>query len=299
MQNRQLISVEHVTTYRYEGPVALQPHTLRLKPRTDASQRLLSFAIHVSPLPARQAECTDQDGNLVLETWFSGLTHELRIENRFTVEMLRLQAFPFFLTDSSWNLPLWYLEPVCTALQPYRNDSQVSFEVRQYAQATAARAGWNTMQFLSALADQLFRECRSLFRPAGPPWPSSWTLQAREGSCRDLAVLFCDLCRAMGLAARFVSGYETASAGMADASMHAWSEVYLPGGGWVAYDPSRGLAVTSSHVAVAAGFHSGLAGPIDGTFNGPYGSTMHTSLHLRRHEQTHAGAGEMDQGFLS
>jgi transglutaminase-like putative cysteine protease len=80
-----------------------------------------------------------------------------------------------------------------------------------------------------------------------------------EGSCRDLAVLFCDVCGVMGIAARFVSGYECSSAGRSDSYMHAWTEVYLPGIGWRGYDPSRGIAVTNEHVAVAAAFDYDLA----------------------------------------
>src|SRR5207244_8739777 len=69
-------------------------------------------------------------------------------------------------------------------------------------------------------------------------WPSDRTLSLLEGSCRDLAVLFCDVCRVMGIATRFVSGYECASASSQDSYMHAWAEVYLPGIGWRGYDPS-------------------------------------------------------------
>jgi transglutaminase-like putative cysteine protease len=101
-----------------------------------------------------------------------------------------------------------------------------------------------------------------------------------EGSCRDLAVLFCDVCRAMGIAARFVSGYECASAGRQDSYMHAWAEVYLPGAGWRGYDPSRGLAVSNTHVAVAAGFDYDLASPIAGAYFGGSGSRMETSLRM-------------------
>ena len=77
-------------------------------------------------------------------------------------------------------------------------------------------------------------------------------LRDREGSCRDLAVLFCAACRALGLAARFVSGYERDASLQENGDLHAWAEVYLEGAGWRGYDPSRALAVAASHVAVAA-----------------------------------------------
>jgi len=85
----------------------------------------------------------------------------------------------------------------------------------------------------------------------------------------------------MGSAARFVSGYECASAGRQDSYMHAWAEVYLPGAGWRGYDPARGLAVSNGHVAVAAGFDSDLASPIAGWYSGESGSQMEASICLQ------------------
>jgi transglutaminase-like putative cysteine protease len=173
------------------------------------------------------------------------------------------------------------VEPLCAALIPYRNDVHVAESVKQYAKSIAASVQWNTLWFLTALSRQIFQTCRQVIRPYGPPWPSERTLSSLEGSCRDLAVLFCDLCRVMGIAARFVSGYECASADSQDSYMHAWAEVYLPGIGWRGYDPSRGIAVANGHVAVAAGFDHDLASPVAGWYSGGSGSQLEASLSLR------------------
>lgn len=93
-------------------------------------------------------------------------------------------------------------------------------------------------------------------------------------------MLFCDVCRVMGIAARFVSGYECASADRQDSYMHAWAEVYLPGVGWRGYDPARGIAVANRHVAVAAGFNYDLASPVAGWYSGGARSRMEASLDL-------------------
>jgi transglutaminase-like putative cysteine protease len=204
----------------------------------------------------------------------------LSVMSRFTVEMLRENPFDYVIIGESLNLPLWYREPLCAALTPYRQDVHVAESVKQYAQSVAASAQWNTLWFLTALSRQIFQTCRQVVRPYGPPWPSDHTLNMREGSCRDLAVLFCDVCRVMGIAARFVSGYECASASRQDSYMHAWAEVYLPGIGWRGYDPSRGLAVSNAHVAVAAGFDHDLASPVAGWYSGGSGSRMEASLCL-------------------
>jgi transglutaminase-like putative cysteine protease len=275
------ISVTHSTTYGYDFPVYLEQHIFRLRPRTNSAQRLLAFDIQISPTPAGTAECLDQDGTLALNAWFNEPTRELSVVSRFTVEMLRQNPFDYVIVGESLNLPLWYREPLCAALTPYRNDTHVAQSVKQYAQEAAAGAQWNTLLFLTALSRQICQGFRQVVRPYGPPWPSDQTLSAQEGSCRDLAVLFCDVCRVMGIAARFVSGYECASANRQDSYMHAWAEVYLPGIGWRGYDPSRGIAVANTHVAIATGFDPDLASPVAGWYSGGSGSRMEASLSLQ------------------
>jgi transglutaminase-like putative cysteine protease len=274
------ITVTHSTVYRYDVPVHLEPHIFRLRPRTNGVQRLLAFDIHIAPTPAGATECLDQDGNLALNAWFDMPTTELNVRSNFTVEMLRENPFDYVLTDESLVLPLRYPELLCAALSSYRQNGQAD-SVKRYAESTAENAQSNTLSFLVALNRHIFQTCRQVIRPYGAPWPGERTLSLQEGSCRDLAVLFCDVCRVMGIAARFVSGYECASAGRGDPYMHAWAEVYLPGIGWRGYDPSRGLVVSNAHVAVAAGFDHDLASPVAGWYSGESRSQMETSLSLQ------------------
>jgi transglutaminase-like putative cysteine protease len=275
------ITVTHSTLYRYDFPVHLEPHIFRIQPRMSTAQRLLAFNIQIAPTPAGTTECLDQDGNLALNAWFDRPTKDLSVVSGFTVELLRRNPFDYILIGESLGLPLWYREPICAALAPYRNDAQVAESVKQYAKSIAVAAQWNALSFLVALSRQIFQGCRQAIRHSGAPWASHQTLTMMEGSCRDLAVLFCDCCRAMGIAARFVSGYECASAGRQDSYMHAWAEVYLPGIGWRGYDPSRGLVVSDAHVAVAAGFDHDLASPIAGWYSGGSGSQMEASVCLQ------------------
>src|SRR3984957_2019915 len=186
--SRMKITVTHSTVYRYDFPVYLEPHIFRLRPRTNSSQRLLSFDLQISPIPAGTTECLDQDGTLALNAWFNTSTRELSVLSRFSVEMLRQNPFDYILTGDSLHLPLWYLDPLCAALAPYRNASPVAESVKQFAKWIAAGAEWNTLSFLAALNRQIFQTCRQVVRPDGPAWPSEGTLTLQEGSCRDLAV---------------------------------------------------------------------------------------------------------------
>ncbi|MEQ1884806.1 MAG: transglutaminase family protein [Bryobacteraceae bacterium] len=274
------VFVTHSTAYHYDFPVYLEPHVFRLRPRTNGAQQLLAFHLQISPTPAGTTEILDQDGNLALNAWFDGPTRELSVLSRFTVELLRENPFDYLLIGESLGLPLWYRDPLGAALIPYRQEGSVSESVKQFARSVAASAEWNTLWFLTALSRQIYQTFHPMVRPYGPAWESDRTLSLCGGSCRDLAVLFCDACRVMGIAARFVSGYECASADRSDSYMHAWAEVYLPGIGWRGYDPARGVAVSNTHVALAAGFDPDLAAPVAGWYSGGAQSQMDAWLRM-------------------
>jgi len=276
------ISVRHATIYRYEDAVHPEPHTFRLRPREDGTQRLLHYELEISPAPAGSAECLDQDGNVVREAWFKTPVPQLAVKSSFEIETLRNNPFDFMLADPDLaGLPLEYKEPLRTALAPYLGRSKGSEGVREFARPVADATGWRTIAFLTALNRELFDSVAHVVRDAGPPYPPEKTLERREGSCRDLAVLFCAVCRSMGIPARFVSGYEREAAFQERAYMHAWAEVYLAGGGWRGYDPSQGLAVADRHVAVAAAADPRLAAPITGSYRGAARSKMEFTIEMQ------------------
>ena len=117
--------------------------------------------------------------------------------------------------------------------------------------------------------------------PTGDPWPPEKTLADRTGSCRDIAVLFCEVCRAAGLPSRFVSGYAVDPDHSGCHHLHAWSEIYLPGAGWRGFDPTLGLAVADRHVSLAAARLPALAAPTSGVYRGT-GVTRFTQCEARR-----------------
>jgi len=280
------IRLTHSTAYRYEGPVCLEPQTFRMRPREDATQRLLRYAIEISPAPAGKTECLDQDGNVALEAWFNRPLEQLSVRSSFEVETLRHNPFDFVLAGASLaSLPFAYPEPLRAALGASLDASNESAAVREFARSVVDGTGWQTLVFLTALNRTLFEKFRHVIRDDGPPHPPEVTIENGEASCRDLAVLFCAACRSMGIAARFVSGYERGAAQQEQAYMHAWAEAYLPGGGWRGYDPSQGLAVANSHVAVAAAADPRLAAPLSGSYRGAARSKMEFAISMQVEEE--------------
>lgn len=257
------ITIDHFTTYDYGGPVALEPHTIRLRPRVDGAQRLLAYQLEITPKPLGTAECLDQEGNVVVEAWFGAqLTDSLTVSSRSEVQTLRANPFGWVPPKQ----PAAYAGAVRAALCPYLAP-EVSAPVAAFAEEVAAGAP-ETLVFLTALNWRLHEAFAYSVREQGPANPPELTLATREGNCRDLAVLFCAACRARGIAARFVSGYSSAPVTDGPPQLHAWAEAYLLNGGWRGYDPSQGLAVADSHIAIAASADATLAAPVTGTYRG-------------------------------
>lgn len=276
------IAVTHSTSYRYDSPVYHQPHTFRLRPREDGAQHLVRFDLEISPPPAGRTECLDQDGNVVVEAWFDRPQKELDVRSSFEVQTLRHNPFDFHLASVELAaLPLVYEGPLRTSMSPYLVSVNIPFSVKELARIVAEETGWKTIPFLSTLNQRIFEMLHHVVRDDGPPLPPERTLAQREGSCRDVAVLFCAACRSQGIPARFVSGYEREAALQEPADMHAWAEVYLQGGGWRGYDPSQGLAVYTAHVSIAAAAHPLLAAPISGTFRGSARARMEFNISMQ------------------
>lgn len=272
-----LFEVTHVTTYRYSRPVFLEPHTLRFHPRSDGQQRVNRFELSVDPRPEVMTECLDCEGNVVTEVWFGNLTDAFEVTVTFEVETLRRDPFDYLLSPAAEKLPVQYPNEDGPSLIPYLTNASIDGSVAEFAQSVAQQTKGQTVPFLFLLTKQIHDVCRNVIRLDGDPLPAGDTLTARQGSCRDLTVLFMDACRTQGIADRFVSGYQEGVSGLSERDLHAWAEVYLPGGGWRSYDPTLGLAVSDRHIAVAASRTSHGAAPITGTFRGTEATTQMAS----------------------
>lgn len=261
-------AIRHTTCFTYDRPVFLEPHTLRLRPRCDGVQRLSRFALQVWPQPAGSSQCLELDGNAAVRLWFEGEHPSLILTAESEVETAARNPFDFFLDPAALQLPLCCDYSLALLLAPYRTPSNPEGEVADLARRIAREAGDRTLPFLSALNTHLHQNCAQIFRADGDPLPPERTLYLRQGACRDLAVLFMEACRCVGIPARFVSGYQAEAPEEERRDLHAWAEVYLPGAGWRGCDPTQGLSVTDRHVALAAGPTHEQARPTEGTFRG-------------------------------
>lgn len=276
-----LFEVEHTTRFDYSAPVRLDPLAIRLRPRVDRSQYLLHFEMKLDPAPAGLTEISDLDGNDTSLAWFSEEITSLDIRTELRAVTLRSNPFDYTVLETALlQLPMRYPPPESSALQPYLQPSGDP-DVSALATDVMRTAEGGAPGFLTQLSMRLAADIAGEVRLEGSPLLPGDTLRKGAGSCRDAAVLFTDACRSIGLASRFVSGYQEGDPGVDEKYLHAWAEVYLSRVGWRGFDPTLGLAVADRHLAVAAGPSAHSAAPTSGAYRGTAQSEMKAHLDVR------------------
>jgi len=271
--------ITHRTHYQYSQPVQLGSQQLRLTPRNNGGQRLQQFSLRIIPEPQQRSDSLDAEGNQVIRLHFGAqTTQQLTLESHSQVQTTRTNPFDYMAEPWAVTLPFDYPPALRRSLQPYfRNPDSASpapsHSVADWAQTILHQQQNNASYFLTELNQTI--NCRSEYRlrETGAPQPAGVTLNQNVGSCRDFAVLFVEACRAVGLAARFVSGYQAGDPDQEERHLHAWAEVYIPGGGWRGFDPTLGLAVADGHVAIAAAAEAPQAAPVIGKLRQANGAT--------------------------
>ena len=276
-RDKAVLNVRHVTTYRYAGQVEFGEHRMMMRPRDGHDQRLVSSELVIEPRPKRLRWLYDALDNCVALASFSGASSSLRIENRFTVERTadespggeidpRARLYPFSyspeeLPDISRSMERLYDDP----------DGDLDRWAHQFAVPGGTTQTSHLLMTLTYAIKEGFSYER---REESGVQPPHVTLDRRRGSCRDFAVLMMEALRTLGLAARFVSGYvyvprgEDEPARLGGGATHAWVQVYLPGAGWIEFDPTNGLIGGKDLIRVAVARDPAHAAPLTGTYFG-------------------------------
>ena len=269
----QRLNISHVTEYLFSAPVSLLPHRLLLRPRENHNVRVESSALEIFPAHTLQWKRDVLDNSVALVS-FTEPSDRLRIASSVVIQHYEENPFDFLLDDYAVMHPFDYAKEDQVELAPflqavYPADQEA---VRRWVDGLGLR--WPMETF--TLLDRLNRETASRFfyemREEPGVQSPTLTLTRSSGSCRDFAALFMEACRHFGLASRFVSGYLfTSDADTANASTHAWAEVYLPGAGWKGFDPTSGLVTGNRYIAVAVAHHPEAVPPVAGSYISPTG----------------------------
>jgi transglutaminase-like putative cysteine protease len=276
-----VLSIRHLTRYRYRNPVALGEHRMMFRPRESYDQRVISSHVVIAPTPVRLRYLQDVFGNVIGITNFSGRSDALTFESKVELEHTPLPAFADIDGEVDvyrGTMPFEYspedLPDLLRSIAPQYPDAdgELAAWARRFVR-------WEGPTLLATLLSDMTQAIHAEFRYEtrllhGPQSPQE-TLALGSGTCRDFAVLMIEAVRSLGLAARFVSGYlyspPRRSGGRVNVGgghTHAWVRVYLPACGWVEFDPTNGIVGNADLVRVAITTDPRQATPLHGSWSG-------------------------------
>jgi transglutaminase-like putative cysteine protease len=262
------LGIRYETEYSYEEPVGFSPHDIRLFPRTGRFVRVRSLNFATRP-EATIRFAQDVFDNTVASCYFPDRSPQLHLQLKMELELEERDPFHFLLESYAVDLPFVYDESLRAVLEPYRKRrSPGELKIGAWIPPNEQ----NRRGTVSTLVElnQTMHECIGYERrEKGVARDPVETLRAGRGACRDVALLLAETLRDMKLAARLVSGYLRESDSekrRAEGSLHAWTEVFLPGAGWVGLDPTNGIFCNHNFIAAAVGLSPADITPISGAY---------------------------------
>ncbi|MFO0870143.1 MAG: transglutaminase family protein [Pirellulales bacterium] len=272
------VGLHHRTRYEFDRHINLAPHVVRLRPAPHCRTPVVSYSLRVQPTQHFLNWQQDPHGNFLARLVFPKPARELQIEVDLIAELTVINPFDFFLEPDATEFPFRYESWLDTELLPYRQALPAGPRMREFL-AGVPRAERRTVDFLVSVNRYVHDHVKYLIRLEPGVQTCEETLSLQSGSCRDSAWLLVQLLRHLGLAARFVSGYLiqlTPDVKALDGptgtdrdftDLHAWTEVYLPGAGWVGLDPTSGLLAAEGHLPLAATPDPTSAAPVTGAID--------------------------------
>jgi transglutaminase-like putative cysteine protease len=268
------IAICHTTTYRYAKAVLLGPHQVMLRPRETRDLRLFSFDLDVSPA-ARVDWSNDVAGNAVAVATFENASDVLAMTARIVVDLTAPEWPVFPIAAHAVAYPFFYSDDDLADLGPltsprYQDDAG---RLSDWVEGFVMQRPTDTLSLLKDVANgvtaQIIYQSRETEGTQGP----LETLDRGWGSCRDFAVLFAEAARTLGFGARLVSGYlfnpsDDKIGSYGDGSTHAWVEVYVPGAGWIPFDPTNRSVGSVNLIPVAVARRIEQVAPVTGSFHG-------------------------------
>lgn len=293
-----MLTVRHQTLYRYCAPVNFGEHRLMCRPRDSHDLRLLNTHLQLSP-PAEIRWLHDPLGNSIALARFSEPADQLRIESGFCAQHYPAAPEALELEDYARACPFSYsldeIPDLARCVERHYPDSSHDIDAwaRQLLQGHTTR---DTLELLAAMNEAVRAQFEYRRRETAGTQEPLETLRLGSGSCRDFALFMMEAARSLGLAARFVSGYLYdekllgARGGLVGSgATHAWVQIYLPGAGWVEYDPTNALVGGRNLIRVAVARDAVQAAPLRGTFTGPQGAFLDMTVSVEVRADDEAG----------
>jgi transglutaminase-like putative cysteine protease len=276
-----ILTISHVTSYSYRQPVSFGEHRIFVRPRESHDQHLLESRLVIDPEPSEVRWLQDVFGNSVAVASFKRRATSLRFDSFVRMEHKPMLTAEVEVEPYARLFPFSYdpedMPDLLRSMERQHHDPDRILDkwARRFLRKDTET---NTIDMLGDMTLSIKRNFTYLSRAEKGTQSPVETLQKRQGTCRDFAVLMMEAARALGLAARFVSGYlynpRGTSGRVGGGSTHAWVRIFLPGSGWVEFDPTNGIVGNAGLVRVAVARDPHQAVPISGTWSGFPGSEL-------------------------
>ena len=290
----RFLSVRHVSIYRYSAPVTLGEHWMMFRPRASHDLRITGSDLIISPQPKKVRWLHDVFDNSLAVATFAEKTNELRFESLVTIEHSEVQLPDYQLAPEAQVYPFTYSPEDQANLERALLAHYPSEDVSRWAKGfVSPQESVETMALLTAMTlatREAFSYRRRIERGTQTPGE---TLRLRSGSCRDFALFLMEAVRSLGFAARFVSGYifvpdNDTSEHVGGGATHAWLQIYLPGAGWVDFDPTNSIIGNRHLIRVGVAWDPADVLPLWGTFTGPADSCLGLEVTVSVKDETPA-----------
>lgn len=292
------VNLSHVTTYRYAQPARFGEHRMMVRPRESHDQNVLAANLAIYPEPTEVRWLHDVFGNSVAIASFDRRADELRIASTARVLHRPSELEDVHIEEYARTYPFTYsseeMPDLLRSIERQHLDPQRAIDswARRFV-GTESRTG--TLAMLTDMTGAIKQEFTYLPRYQKGTQTPIETLDRKTGTCRDYAMLMIEAVRALGLAARFVSGYVYNPSGrrrrLGGGNTHAWVRVYLPGSGWVEFDPTNAIIGTSGLIRVAIARDIYQAVPVSGTWSGFPGSFQGMDVQVDAHVELDEPSG--------
>lgn len=279
------VKIHYTTTYSYREAVSFSPHIFRLCPKADPTVAVDRFSFETNA-NADVQQRRDLFDNIVMQCFYPGTADELRVKIEIDLRLEKKNAFHFILASHAVEMPFRYEPAEAAVLSPFLQMPAAPVELPFWKLEPKS----STVSALVGLNGAIYDHIKYERREEGAARSPAETLAAGAGACRDVAVLLAETLRGIGVAARLASGYlweageseeddgevdgdGTGGSGRpshserrAERALHAWTEAYLPGAGWVGMDPTNGTFCNHNHITAAVGLAPEDITPISGRY---------------------------------
>lgn len=296
-----ILEVHHHTVYHYSAPVGFGPHRWMFRPRDSQEQRLISSERKIRPEPSGVVWQHDVFGNQVALIEFDTKARELVFESEITLEHSPELGLRYTAEDEGRIWPFDYDQAMLPDLAAYRQVHYPDASVEAWARSLVSDPQVATIQLLERLNEAVTESCDYSRRYSPGTQLPVQTLSTKQGTCRDFALLMMEAARILGFAARFVSGYlyapsRDSTTMRGGGNTHAWVQIFLPGAGWIEFDPTNRIVGSRDLIRVGVARDPSQAMPLRGSFIGAREAYrgMEVSVNVKRQRIAPGPAGGLE-----